>query len=118
MTRRNSLRWKLTWLIAAGSAFTAILSAAGFTWLHLQRYRQHLEEEIAAIGAIVADQVGPAITLGDHNAAHEILLSLKADAELRDAALYDRRVLECYSEGPTPAIPLRRTFALKWTQRF
>jgi outer membrane receptor protein involved in Fe transport len=32
--------------------------------------------------------------------------------------LLDRRVLECYSEGPTPAIPVRRTFVLKWTQRF
>src|SRR5438270_833531 len=49
MTQRNSLRWKLTWLIAAGSAFTAILSAAGFTWLDLRRYRQHLDEAIPAI---------------------------------------------------------------------
>jgi len=29
-----------------------------------------------------------------------------------------RDVLESYSEGPTPAIPLRRTFVFKWTQRF
>lgn len=32
--------------------------------------------------------------------------------------LTDRRVVEASSEAATPAIPLRRTFVLKWTQRF
>jgi len=32
--------------------------------------------------------------------------------------LADRRVLEAYSETPNIAIPTRRTFLLKWTQRF
>jgi iron complex outermembrane receptor protein len=32
--------------------------------------------------------------------------------------LTDRRVLESYPEVFTPAIPIRRTFVLKWTQRF
>jgi iron complex outermembrane receptor protein len=32
--------------------------------------------------------------------------------------LANRKVLECYSEGPTPAIPVRRTMMVKWTQRF
>jgi iron complex outermembrane receptor protein len=31
--------------------------------------------------------------------------------------LTDRRILESYPEAFTPAIPLRRTFVLKWTQR-
>jgi outer membrane receptor protein involved in Fe transport len=29
----------------------------------------------------------------------------------------NRHVLQYYSEGPTVAIPMRRTFYLKWTQR-
>jgi len=32
--------------------------------------------------------------------------------------LTNRQIVECYSEGPTPAIPLRRTFMLKLTQTF
>ena len=32
--------------------------------------------------------------------------------------LANRMVLDCYSEGLLPAIPLRRTFLVKWTQRF
>src|SRR5579871_3888855 len=31
--------------------------------------------------------------------------------------LTNRNVIECYPEAFTPAIPLRRTFVLKWTQR-
>jgi iron complex outermembrane receptor protein len=30
----------------------------------------------------------------------------------------DRRILESYPEVYTPAIPIRRTFVIKWTQRF
>ncbi len=32
--------------------------------------------------------------------------------------LNDRRVLDYYPEAANPAIPLRRTFVVKWTQRF
>jgi iron complex outermembrane receptor protein len=32
--------------------------------------------------------------------------------------LTNRQVLECYAEVATPAIPLRRTFIIRWTQRF
>lgn len=32
--------------------------------------------------------------------------------------LTNRRVLECYPEVSTPAIPTRRTFLIRWTQRF
>ena len=32
--------------------------------------------------------------------------------------LTDRRVFEAYSETPNIAIPIRRTFMLRWTQRF
>jgi len=31
--------------------------------------------------------------------------------------LTNRQVLETYSEGPTPAIPVRRTFLVRWSQR-
>jgi iron complex outermembrane recepter protein len=31
--------------------------------------------------------------------------------------LTDRRVLECYAEGSELAIPIRRTFVIRWTQR-
>jgi signal transduction histidine kinase len=116
MRKYTSLRWKLTYLIAAGSAFAAVLAATGFTWFDLQRFWKHTGNEITAIGDIVADQVGPAITLGDRNAADEILGSLRADALLRQAALYDRRGalfaglnMEGQSAGPPPADGARRT---------
>jgi outer membrane receptor protein involved in Fe transport len=32
--------------------------------------------------------------------------------------LTDRRVFETVSEGVTPAIPIRRTFLVQWSQRF
>jgi iron complex outermembrane receptor protein len=30
----------------------------------------------------------------------------------------DRRVLESYSDAPVPSLPLRRTFVIRWTQKF
>jgi outer membrane receptor protein involved in Fe transport len=32
--------------------------------------------------------------------------------------LTNRRVLEAYAERPNIAIPIRRTYMLRWTQRF
>lgn len=43
---------------------------------------------------------------------HSGELSLSADN------LTDRRLLEAYAETPLISIPIRRTFVLKWTQRF
>ncbi|MEO8597724.1 MAG: ATP-binding protein [Candidatus Solibacter sp.] len=107
LRRGASLKWKLTSLIVAGSAFAAILAAAGFTWFDLRRYWQHTGDEITAIGNIVADQVGPAITLGDRSAAKDILSSLRAEAFLRDAALYDRRG-ELFTSAGKPSSVLAR----------
>jgi signal transduction histidine kinase/CheY-like chemotaxis protein len=84
-----SLRWKLSVLIAGGSVVAALIAAAGFTWIDLQRFWQQTRSQVEAIGDIVADQAGPAIMLGDKKAAGEILASLRADTQIRDAVLLD-----------------------------
>jgi signal transduction histidine kinase/CheY-like chemotaxis protein len=89
MTRYSSLQWKLTALIVGGSVVTAIIAAAGFCWLDLQRAWQNTTSEVSVISNIVADQVGPAILLGDRKAAAEVLTSLGADELVQDAILYD-----------------------------
>lgn len=90
MTKKyGSLRWKLTTLMAGGSVVVAVMAAAGFSWLDLHRSSQNTGAEVAAIGNIVADQVGPAIALNDPRAAHELLGSLRADNLVRDAVLYN-----------------------------
>jgi signal transduction histidine kinase/ActR/RegA family two-component response regulator len=87
--RYASLRWRLTWLMAGGGVVAAAIAAAGFSWFDLQRFWQRTDAEVAAIGNIVADQVGPAITLGDKRAAGDILHSLAADPLVEYAVLYD-----------------------------
>jgi len=87
----SSLRRRLTALMAGGSVVAAVIAAAGFSWLDLHRFWQHTAAEVAAIGNIVADQVGPAITLDDRKAADELLASLRADNLVRDAVLYNAR---------------------------
>jgi signal transduction histidine kinase/CheY-like chemotaxis protein len=91
MKRYTSLRWKLTWLIAGGSMVTAVIAAVGFSWVDLRRFWQHTNSEVAAIAAVVASQVAPAITLEDKPAAAEILASLAADSLVEHAILYDAR---------------------------
>ena len=89
MRKYSSIRRKLTSLIVSGSVVAAVLAAASFSWFDLHRFWQRTEAEVTAVGNIVADQVGPAITLGDRKTAEEILGSLRADPLLRDAVLYD-----------------------------
>jgi two-component system, sensor histidine kinase len=84
-----SLRWKLAALIAGGSVVGAVLAATGFVWSEVQRNGSYADSEIAAIANIVADQVGPAFSLSDPKGANEILSSLRAEGQIRDAVLYD-----------------------------
>src|SRR5271155_1434471 len=85
----NSLRWRLTALIAGGSVISAVIAAAGYAWVDLNRFWQHSYNEVQAVGNVVSDQVGPAITLGDRKAASEILASLRSDSLIHDVFLYD-----------------------------
>jgi signal transduction histidine kinase/ActR/RegA family two-component response regulator len=91
MKRYASLRWRLTFLIAAGSVVSAVIAVAGFSWVDLNRFWEHTKAEVQSVGNVIADQVGPAITLGDRKAAGEILGSLRSDGLIRDAVLYDAR---------------------------
>jgi hypothetical protein len=76
-------------LIAGGSVISAVIAAAGYAWVDLNRFWQHSYNEVEAVGNVVSDQVGPAITLGDRKAASEILASLRSDSLIHDVFLYD-----------------------------
>jgi signal transduction histidine kinase/ActR/RegA family two-component response regulator len=109
MKRYSSLRRKLTGLIAGGGIVTALIAAAGFSWLDVHRFWESTNAEVFAISSIVADQVEPAIALGDRKAAAEILNSLLADRMIRDAVLYDAHGV-CFarmnfSSAPCPPLP-------------
>ncbi len=97
MRAYRSLRWKLAGLIAAGSVLTTVIAVAGFVWVDLNRFWQHNQAEVAAIFAVVGDQIGPALALGDRKAAEEILASLRADPLIREASVYDARST-CFAE--------------------
>ena len=90
MRRYASLRWRLTGLIVAGSVVSAVIAAAGFSWVELKRFWIHSRAEVQAVGNVISDQVGPAITLDDRKAAGEILASLRSDGLIHDAILYSR----------------------------
>ena len=89
MKRYSPLRRKLTALIAGGGIVSALIAAAGFSYLDVNRFWQSTNAKVMAIASIVADQAEPALALGDRKAAAEILNSLRADRTIRDAVLYD-----------------------------
>jgi two-component system, sensor histidine kinase len=91
VTRYSSLRFRLTMLIAGGSVVAALISALGFAWLDLRRFDASARNQVEAIANIIADQAAPAVALGDRKSAAEILASVRADALLSDAILYDAR---------------------------
>jgi methyl-accepting chemotaxis protein len=102
MKRYSSLRRKLTALIAGGGIVSALIAAAGFSYLDVNRFWQNTNAKVRAIGSIVADQVEPAISLGDRKSAAEVLNSLRADPTIRDAALYDPRG-GCFARMNSPS---------------
>jgi signal transduction histidine kinase/ActR/RegA family two-component response regulator len=102
MRRYSSLRRKLTALIAGGGIVTALIAAAGFSWLDVHRFWESTNAEVFAISSIVADQVEPAIALGDRKAAAEILNSLLADRTIRDAVIYDAHGV-CFARMSSPS---------------
>ncbi len=89
MRNYTSLRRKITVLIAGGGVISALIAAVGFSSFDLKRYWQRTNAELTAISDVVADQVGPAISLGDLKSAREILGSVRADPLIGDAMLYD-----------------------------
>src|ERR1035437_6481791 len=106
MKRHSSLRRKLTVLFAGGGIVSALIAAAGFSWLDVNRFWQSTNAQIVAIASIVADQVEPAIALDDRKAAAEVLNPLRADRTIRDAVLYDSRGA-CFAamNSPSAACP-------------
>ncbi len=110
-----SLRWRLTFLIAAGSVVSAVIAVAGFSWVDLNRFWEHTRAEVQSVGNVIADQVGPAITLGDRKAAGEILGSLRSDNLIRDTILYDARgaCFAAYRRNGPGACPAQALDALR-----
>jgi len=86
----SPLRRKLTALIAGGGIVSALIAAAGFSYLDVNRFWQNTNARVMAIASIVGDQAEPAIALGDRKSAAEILNSLRADRTIRDAVIYDQ----------------------------
>ena len=98
MTHPFSLRYKLAALIGFGGLLTTLMAAAGFTWMDLNRFRENSNTQVTAIASIVAEQVGPAITLADRKSADEILATLCASRLIVEASVYDTHGA-CFSDG-------------------
>ncbi|HZI75640.1 MAG TPA: CHASE sensor domain-containing protein, partial [Gemmatimonadales bacterium] len=96
MNRSLSLRAKLISVIVGVSLVAEALAAAGFSWLAVRRYWQFTDSQVEAIGAIVADHAAPAIALRDRKAADELLSSLHAEPQIREAAVYSANGL-CFA---------------------
>ncbi len=78
-------------LLACGAAVTSLIVAAGFTWMDLELGRERIGAHVAGLARIVAAQAEGPLARGDLPGATEILLWLRADELVRDAALFDAR---------------------------
>ena len=94
---RLSLRWKLTWAIAAGGVVVAVIAAGGFCALELSRLWRDATSATAALGSILAEQVPPALALHDPRTATETLAALRNGYMVLDAVLYDSKSA-CFAE--------------------
>ena len=104
MIQYSSLRRRLTAIITGGGVVIALIAAAGFSWLDVNRFWQNTNAQVVAIASVVADQLEPAIVLGDRRAATGILNSFNADQTIRDAVLYDAGGV-CLARMNSPSAP-------------
>ena len=86
---QGSIRWKTTALIVGGGVVSALLTSAGIAGFEVNRFRQRISAEVAAVGSLAGYQVAPALARGDRDAAGRVLASLRVDGLIHDAVLYD-----------------------------
>jgi signal transduction histidine kinase/ActR/RegA family two-component response regulator len=70
---------------------SAMLIAAALAGFEVNRFWQQTGAQVAAVGSVTSLQAAPALARGDRNGASQALASLRADAAIRDAVLYDAR---------------------------
>src|SRR5262245_26951532 len=98
----SSLRVKLTALIAGVAIFAAVSITAVRTVILTHEAESELGRRATVYVGLLADQLEPALLLGDRSAAAEVLASAAADSDLVAAALYaaDGSLVEGWGDAP------------------
>jgi PAS domain S-box-containing protein len=106
---RRSIRKKLTGIIMLTCATSVLLACAGFVLQDVIDERDDLNDDLTALGAMIASNSDAALAFRDHKEAQEVLSALRTRTSVFAACLYDDRGLPfvTYFNGPPVALPAR-----------
>ncbi len=88
MLRNASISLKLTVLMALASTFALLLASVGFLYYDLSAFRSSLSSGLATQARVIGANCNAPLTFKDATAATEILSSLRAQDDVRVAALF------------------------------
>jgi PAS domain S-box-containing protein len=107
--RQHSIRGKLTGIIMLTCTTVVLLACAGFVLQDVIDERNDLNDDIGALGSMIASNSSAALTFGDHKTAQEVLSALRTRESVFAGCIYDDRGLPfvAYFNGPPVALPAR-----------
>jgi PAS domain S-box-containing protein len=105
--RKRSIRRKLTSIIMLTCVTAVMLACAGFVLQDVIDERNNLNDDLGALGAMIAANSNAALTFNDHKTAEEVLSALRTKPSVFSGCIYDDRGLPfvTYFNGPPVAFP-------------
>src|SRR5260221_11623854 len=103
--RDYSLRKKLTWICMLTSGTALVFACAGFLAYEWTAFHGEIRARLATQAQIVGSNSVAPLLFQDQPAAEQTLAALKAEPEIRAAAIYNRdgRLFASYSRPGTQA---------------
>jgi methyl-accepting chemotaxis protein len=102
------IRRKLMLITVLATAIALVLASLILVVYEVLSYRTEKSQDIGVQAEILASSVAPSLVFGDAKAAHEYLNALKANADIRAAAMYtsDGKLFTSYTRGGEGTAPL------------
>ena len=110
MTRRGSLRWRITLVVMTTTAAALLLSATSLLIYELRSYRNAWAADLTTQADLIASSTAAALAFDDARAANEVLALLRLRPQIEAAAVYSAagQLFASYAEpGVSPlALPV------------
>lgn len=105
--RATSIKWKLVQIIIYISATCLLLSAAGLLLQNRLQFERDLQQSLAIIAGVLAENSKAALAFNDPAAANEVLSALRVHPHITQAMVFDQnqKIFARYSRGQSADPP-------------
>lgn len=100
MFRRSSIKLKLTLITAISCTLALFVAAAGYLYYDLTSFKSKLTSDLTTEAEVIGSNCGAGIAFNDPAAVSDVLKSLRAQSNIRSAAVYtaDGKLFASYAK--------------------